>query len=218
MTYDADTIKEMIPLYLNGRLPAAEKEAFLQGLEEYPDLASEMADFQDIDGVYRDLEDTVPFPDQDAMFSRIMGNIDKEAQAAPERAPVRKSVGPGLGEKLVEFLRTTFQSPRVAWSVAAVQIVLLAAILVGLPAKNTIETLTSSGTGVAQRQELNVVFDENAAEKAMRDLMVRNGVTIVGGPAENGLYVIAVSGEQNVETVSAALRDSGIVSFVEKRY
>lgn len=218
MTYDSDTIEEMIPLYLNGRLPEAEKEAFLQGLREHPELAETFADFREIDAGYSDLEAGVSFPDPDIMFSRIMDNIDQETAAAPAKAPVRKVVTPGFREKLIDFFQTAFLSPRVAWSVAAVQIVLLAAVLAVMPGKNTFETLTSSGNGIAARQELNVVFDEEAAEKDIRALMVRAGTTIVGGPSASGLYIIAIAGDQDTEAVSAILRNSGVVSFVEQRY
>jgi anti-sigma factor RsiW len=218
MTYNADTIKEMIPLYVNGKLAEQEKKAFLQGLKEYPELAQEVADFREIDVIYKDLEAEIPFPDPDAVFNRIMDNIDRQGAGAREKAPVRKVLTPGFREKLIDFFRTGFMSPRVAWSVAAVQIVLLAAILVALPGRSAFETLTYSGNGLAARQELNVVFDEDAVEKDIRALMVRAGATIVGGPSTGGLYIIAIAGDQDAEAVSAVLRNSGIVSFVEQRY
>ncbi len=218
MTYNADTIKEMIPLYVNGKLAEQEKKAFLQGLKEYPELAQEVADFREIDVIYNDLEAEIPFPDPDAVFNRIMDNIDRQGAGALEKAPVRKVVTPGFREKLIDFFRTAFMSPRVAWSVAAVQIILLATILVALPGRSTYQTLTSTGNGADTRQELNVIFDGDTAEKDMRALMVLAGTTIVGGPSASGLYIVAITGDQSVEVVSGIFRDSGIVSFVEQRY
>ena len=118
MTYDANTIKEMIPLYLNGRLPEEEKDVFLQGLEEYPDLAAEMADFQEIDAVYQDLENSVPFPDQGALFKRILDNIDQEGGAESERKrkTVRPVVTPGLGDRLIDFLQNIIQIENIFYS------------------------------------------------------------------------------------------------------
>lgn len=218
MTYNIDTIKKMIPLYLNGRLSGQEKEIFEQGLKEHPDLTEELSDFQEINAVYNDLEADVPFPDPNAMFNRILDKIDREEAGARQKAPVRKVVIPGLREKLIDFFQTTFMSPRVAWSVAAVQIVLLAALLVALPGRSTFQTLTSPGNGANARQELNVIFNEDATEKDIRELMIQNGVTIVGGPSDNGLYIVAISSGQSVDAISLALRNSGIVSFVEQRY
>lgn len=219
MTYDVDTLKEMIPSYLNGRLGAEEQQAFEKGLAAYPELAAELAEYEAIQGSYRQLEAETPFPDQDPLFDRIMAQIDREA-AAPAQPPQAAPEAPtaGLAETLHRFFHDLFGSPRVAWAVAAVQVVLLVALLVGLPQRHAFQTLTTPGPSAGARPALNVVFDENAIEKEIRALLVETGVTIVGGPSVEGLYILAVPGERPVADVSRVLSRSKLVIFVEQRY
>jgi anti-sigma factor RsiW len=218
MIYNADTLKEMIPLYLNGQLSEEEQKAFAQGLKDHPELAAEVAAFEAIQASYHDLEEETPFPQQDILFSRIMDKIDREAASAVQtRAPAREA-RPGWREKLTDFFFTTFKSPRVAWSVAAVQVALLAALLVGMPQRSTFQTLTAPDHLPDGQMTLNVVFDENAREKDIRTLMIETGTTIVDGPSADGRYVIAIGGNRSSEGVADRLLQSGIVSFVGQHY
>lgn len=218
MIYDADTLKEMIPLYVNGQLTEQEKKAFTQGLADHPELSAEVAEFKAIKESYRDLEDETPFPNQDRLFSKIMAQIDREESAPGKETAAARDASPGLREKLVDFFHNTFISPKVAWSVVAVQVVLLVTLLVAMPGRSTFQTLTAPGNGTDARLTLNVVFEEKAAEKEIRALLVKTGATIVGGPSANGLYIVAIPPDQPPEKISGILLRSGIVSFVEQRY
>lgn len=218
MIYDADTLKEMIPLYVNGQLTEQEKKAFTQGLADHPELSAEVAEFKAIKESYRDLEDETPFPNQDRLFSKIMAQIDREESAPGKETAAARDASPGLREKLVDFFHNTFISPKVAWSVVAVQVVLLVTLLVAMPGRSTFQTLTAPGNGPDERLTLNVVFEEKAAEKEIRALLVKTGATIVGGPSANGLYIVAIPPDQPPEKISGILLRSGIVSFVEQRY
>lgn len=218
MIYDADTLKEMIPLYVNGQLTEQEKKAFTQGLAEHPELSAEVAEFKAIKESYRDLEAETPFPHQDNLFSKIMLQIDREETTKGKEKAAARDASPGMLEKLVDFFHDTFISPKVAWSVVAVQVVLLVTLLVAMPGRSTFQTLTAPGNGTDERLTLNVVFDEKAAEKEIRALLVKTGATIVGGPSASGLYIVAIPRDQPPEEISGILLRSGIVSFVEQRY
>jgi anti-sigma factor RsiW len=218
MIYDADTLKEMIPLYLNGQLSEQEEDAFEEGLADYLELAAEVAEFKEIKESYRDLEAETPFPHQDRLFSGIMAQIDRERTVTAKEKVAHREASSDLRSKLVDFFHSTFVSPKVAWSVVAVQVVLLVTLLVAMPGRNTFQTLTAPGNGTDGRLTLNVVFDEKAVEKEIRALMVKTGATIVGGPSANGLYIVAIPRDQPPEEISGILLRSGIVSFVEQRY
>ena len=218
MIYDIDTLKAMIPLYLNDQLSEEDQRAFSRGLADHPELAAEVAEYQEIQDIYRDLEAETPFPNQDRLFSRIMEKIDREETAAVHEKTVRRAVTPGWRERLTVFFYTTFGSPKVAWSVAAVQVVLLVALIGTMPERSSFQTLSAPGSETRGQFTLNVVFDENAAEKEIRALMLKTGAVIVGGPSATGLYVLAVPREQKPEEISATLSGSGIVTFVEVRY
>ena len=218
MIYDADALKEMIPLYLNGQLNQAEQKAFAQGLQDHPELAAEVAEFEAIQASYHDLEAETPFPQQDILFSKIMDKIDREAAPAVQtRASARKDK-PDWREKLGDFFYSVFKSPQVAWSVAVVQVVLLVALLVGMPQHSTFQTLTAPGRMLDGQKTLPVVFDDNAREKDIRDVMIKIGATIVDGPSADGRYVVAIAGNQSQEAVADRLRQSGIVAFVGQHY
>jgi anti-sigma factor RsiW len=218
MIYDADALKEMIPLYLNGQLTEQEKDAFEEDLAKYPELAAEVAEFKEIKESYRDLEAETPFPHQDRLFSQIMAQIDRKETATAKEKAVPRDASPDLREKLVDFFHRTFVSPKIAWSVVAVQVVLLVTLLVVMPGRSTFQTLSAPGNGTDGQLTLNVVFDEKAVEKEIRALMVKTGATIVGGPSANGLYIVVIPRDQPLEEISGILLRSGIVSFVEPRY
>ena len=211
MIYDVEALKAMIPLYLNGQLGDAERQAFAQGLKDHPELAAEVAEYEAIQASYHDLEAETPFPRQDILFGRIMDKIDFEEAAARE-------VKFGWREKLADFFHTTFRSPKVAWSVAAVQVVLLVVLLAGMPLRGTFQTLTAPGHLPDGRITLNVVFDANTREKDMRAVLIDNGATIVGGPSADGRYIVAIAGNRSPQAVADAMLQSGVVAFVGQHY
>jgi hypothetical protein len=87
-----------------------------------------------------------------------------------------------------------------------------------LPQRQSFQTLTAPGRSAGARAALNVVFDQNAVEGDIRALLVETGVTIVGGPSVEGLYILAVPEERPVADVSRVLSRSKLVLFVEQRY
>jgi anti-sigma factor RsiW len=218
MIYDADALKEMIPLYLNGQLSEEEQSAFVQGLKDHPELAVEVAEYEAIRASYPDLEAETPFPREDILFGRIMDKIDREEATVSGTQAVDREAKSGWRGKLADFFYTTFRSPKVAWSVAAVQIVLLVALLAGMPQRGTFHTLTASGRLSDGRITLNVVFDGNAREKDIRAVMLDAGATIVGGPSVEGRYIVAIGADRSPEAVADILRQSGVVSFVGQHY
>jgi anti-sigma factor RsiW len=218
MIYDAEALKEMIPLYLNGQLSDEEQKAFAQGLKDFPELAAEVAEYEAIQASYPELEAETPFPQQDILFGRIMDKIDREETTPVRNQAAAREVKSGWREKLADFFYTTFRSPKVAWSVAAVQVVLLVVLLAGMPQRSTFQTLTAPGRLPDGRITLNVVFDGNARAKDIRAVLIDNGATIVGGPSAEGRYIVAIGADRSPEAVADLLLQSGVVSFVGQHY
>ena len=218
MIYDAEALKEMIPLYLNGQLGDEERKAFAQGLKDHPELAAEVAEYEAIQASYQDLEAETPFPRQDMLFDRIMDKIDREAASAVGTQAAAREVKPGWREKLADFFSAAFRSPKVAWSVALVQVVLLVVLLAGMPQRGTFQTLTAPGRLPDGQITLNVVFDANTREKDMRAVLIDNGATIVGGPSADGRYIVAIAGNRSAQAVADAMLQSGVVAFVGQHY
>ncbi len=213
MKYDAATLKEMIPLYINGRLSDSERAAFEAALASDPALKQELSEFEEIAALYPDIEEEIPFPSSDRVFSRIMDNIDAQEKkaASPD--------GPGvLFEKLAEFIRTTFFSPRIAWAVAAVQLVLLVTLVGTMPDTQDFETLSSGGATTETVLKINIVFEEDAMEKDIRALLNQLDAGIVAGPMANGLYVIELTQSPSPDDVLKTLMDSKFVRLAEPKY
>ena len=142
-----------------------------------------------------------------------MDNIDAQEKkaASPD--------GPGvLFEKLAEFIRTTFFSPRVAWAVAAVQLLLLVTLVGTMPDRQEFETLSSGGATTETVLKINIVFEEDAMEKDIRALLNHLDAGIVAGPMANGLYVIEIAQSPSPDDVLKALMDSKFVRLAEPKY
>jgi len=213
MKYDAAALKEMIPLYINGRLSDSERAAFEAALASDPALKQELAEFEEIAALYPDIEEEIPFPSSDRVFSRVMDNIDAQEKkaASPD--------GPGvLFEKLADLIRMTFFSPRVAWAVAAVQLVLLVTLVGTMPDTQDFETLSSGGATTATVLKINIVFEEDAMEKDIRALLNQLDAGIVAGPMANGLYVIEIAQSPSPDDVLKVLLDSKFVRLAEPKY
>lgn len=213
MKYDAAALKEMIPLYINGRLSDGERAAFETALESDAALRQELSEFEEIAALYPGIEEEIPFPSSDRVFSRIMDNIDAhEKKAASPDGPWV------LFEKLADFIRTTFFSPRVAWAVAAVQLVLLVTLVGTMPDRQEFETLSSGGATTETVLKINIVFEEDAMERDIRALLNQLDAGIVAGPMANGLYVIEITEAPSPDEVLKALLDSKLVRLAEPKY
>lgn len=213
MKYDAAALKEMIPLYINGRLSDGERAAFETALESDAALRQELSEFEEIAALYPGIEEEIPFPSSDRVFSRIMDNIDAhEKKAASPDGPWV------LFEKLADFIRTTFFSPRVAWAVAAVQLVLLVTLVGTMPDRQEFETLSSGGAATETVLKINIVFEEDAMERDIRALLNQLDAGIVAGPMANGLYVIEITEAPSPDEVLKALLDSKLVRLAEPKY
>ena len=213
MKYDAAALKEMIPLYINGRLSDSKRAAFEAALASDPALKQELAEFEEIAALYPDIEEEIPFPSSDRVFSRVMDNIDAQEKkaASPD--------GPGvLFEKLADLIRMTFFSPRVAWALAAVQLVLLVTLVGTMPDTQDFETLSSGGATTATVLKINIVFEEDAMEKDIRALLNQLDAGIVAGPKANGLYVIEIAQSPSPDDVLKVLLDSKFVRLAEPKY
>lgn len=205
MTYKPDEIRELIPLYLNKRLSEKERQEFEDVINKYPELKKELKEFLEIRDLYKDLEDEIPQP-SDTIYKRIMDNIRPETKTSV----IKKKV-------YLEVLKALFSSPRVSWAVVAVQVIIILFLLIRLPEGDKLKTLTSEYIMQGEGVKINIVFDEDAKEKEIREILNRTGATVIGGPSEEGLYIIQIK-DQDIETKLTVLRNTRIVRFVERSY
>jgi hypothetical protein len=211
MTSSLEEFKTMIPVYLNGRLSQAETKAFEDALERYPELKQELKEFSVIQQSYDTFEEKISV-DSEAIFSRIRHNIQSEKQK--QRTPLF-DVGEIL-ERVRQIMGNLFHSPRLSWSVAAVQFAVIIAIVVFIPKENIFKTYTSTSVTGEPRARINVVFNEDAREAQIRELLQETGTIIVDGPHASGLYVLEITDDGNVDAVISKLIKSEIVRLAEK--
>lgn len=205
MSYSPDEWRELIPLYLNGRLSERERKEFEDCLHLYPELKRELREFSEIKDVYKGIEKEVSIQSH-FLYQRILRKVESETVGSLT-----------FSVKIKEFFRKSFSSPRVSWGVAAVQFAIILLLVVnlfrdGCVTLNSEDILRKEGTGI------HVVFNMESKEREIRAVLQKVDATIVAGPSPEGLYTIKVEKKQNVEEVLKLLRETKIVRFAERAY
>jgi anti-sigma factor RsiW len=206
MSYSPDEWRELIPLYLNGRLSERERKEFEDCLQQYPELKREFREFSDIKEAYKGIEKEVSIPSH-FLYQRILRKVESEA-AEPLPFLV----------KVKDFFRNSFSSPRVSWGVAAVQLAIILLLLVNLFRGDGYVTLTLEDSLKNEGTGIHVVFDMESQEREIREVLQKINGTIVAGPSPEGLYTIKVEKKQEVEEALKLLRETKFVRFAERVY
>jgi hypothetical protein len=211
MTYSLEELRELIPLYLNQRLSEKERRTFEDGLHQYPELKSELKEFSEIKEIYKEIEEDVSLP-SDAIFQRVLKNIQPQIKIS--LIPPKKS----FLEQIQDVLKWVFHSPRLSWGVVAVQLAIILLLLITLPKEDLFRTLTSRTPKPAEGVKINVIFDKEAKEKEIMDLLIKAGAIIIRGPSPEGLYIVEVERKQDIKKVIENLKEARIVKFAEMAY
>ena len=206
MSYSPDEWRELIPLYLNGRLSERERKEFEDCLHQYPELKREFREFSEIKEVYKGIEKEVSIPSH-FLYQRILRKVESETVGSLT-----------FLVKIKEFFRNSFSSPRVSWGVAAVQFAIILLLLVNLFRGDGYITLTAEDNLKKERTGIHVVFNMESKEREIRTVLQKVGATIVAGPSPEGLYTIRLEKKGDVEKVLKFLRETEIVRFAERAY
>lgn len=202
----------MMPLYINGRLSESEKNDFESALRKHPELVPELMEFAEIKGGITDLKREAQTLSND-LYERILSNIGKKEKTESPRV-----TKPGFRDTIIWVLRRAFSTPQFSWSVVAVQLVIILALVVIFPKSNNFKTLSEIPVAKGDSGMINVVFNEDAKEKNIRELLEQINGSIVSGPTPDGLYIIKIKNIDDVETVLNKLEDSSIIRLAVKRY
>ncbi len=205
---EPDELKELIPLYLQGRLTRREREEFEEALRRYPDLQRELKEFEEISDVLRDLEKEVPPLDAEWVFRKTLQRIRNDGVIAKD--PLLK--------RLTALLRGLFTSYRLSWGIVAVQCIIILLLVSRIPQNLPYKTLTTQSPQVTSGVRVNVVFKADARVEDVRRLLREVGATIVWGPSQEGLYIIKIERSKELKSILERLRDSPIVEFAERAY
>ena len=210
MTYDQDRLRDLIPLYLNGTLSEKERGEFEAGLDNHPEVQRELEEFSEIKGLYDSARHDIPQP-SDIIYHRITKAIE-----ADKRTAEKADKGHFL-EGVRNFFEETFASPRVSWSVVAIQCALIMFLVVTLPRQDQFTTLTSPPIETGKGIVLNIVFDPEAREVEIRNILHQFKAHIIYGPTPKGLYAVQFKSDSDIEVLLEDLKRKGAVKFAEPR-
>jgi len=211
MTSEIDKIRELLPLYVNGRLSmkqAAEVEA---ALEEHPELREDLLDFEAIGRTYQSLEKETPAL-SNRVYPKILKNIRPQT-VSHDRARIKNLIRPAG-----DLFAWMFASPKTAWGLAAVQLIVIVVLLAGNPFDRKYVTLTAPSVSGDGGSMVHVVFVDSATEGNIRELLIKLNTVIKGGPTPEGVYTLMLQKGVDAGSTVEALKKSPLVRFAESAY
>lgn len=210
MKYKLEELKEMIPLYLNGTLSEEENRIFEDALNKIPELKKEFLEFLEIKNSYKEVQDELSPPSENLykkISERIGAGKESELPLSTKAYPM----------KIKKFLKDFFTSPVFSWGLVAVELIFIFLLSFYLLREERYKTLTAQ----EHRKEgvkINIVFDAEAKEKEIREVLKEIGANIVSGPTSEGLYKIELKKGKDLESALQYLKKFRIVKFAEKAY
>lgn len=192
-------IEELLPFLANDTLEGDERRMVEEAVAADADLAWEL-DYLKTLRAEMNSRDVGTSPGEFGL-ARLMREIDAE-KAEPQ----------------AEQSDTNVVRPKVwQWAAAAAVALLVAqTALVWGPAGPGME-LAGGGGASSDGPVLIVAFSENASESAIRQLLLTQGLEVVGGPSALGLYRVAAENDAAADAAISALKAaSGVVDSVER--
>lgn len=214
----SNILRELIPLYINGALAGKHKIAFEKSLKNDANLKHEYMEFYEIES-YFDQFDTVSKPHLERLYTTVrnsLDNLEEQSEIDVEEEQV--------ASVKTDILHEIFSSPRTGWVLAILQFILLLMVLIFVvPDDSDSIEATITAAQILQQQskgkKLNVIFQDDATNQQIRDLLLALQAEIYSGPTEIGLYTISIDGdEQRVQEVLNTLRNSGVVVLADLGY
>jgi anti-sigma factor RsiW len=196
---------ERLPWYVNGTLRNDEVLLVEGHLSNCVTCRSELNELRQIGRLVHGSEDYLPSP------SRGLKNILTRIDAAQPATRVSRSRFQALVKRTPWMLRVTVAGQ-------AALILLLLGVLIGVPRGGPepgYRTLSEPETvSVTPAVVLRVVFDEDAREIEIRELLHQLGGQIVKGPSPRGVYTLEAETSDPAFALNE-LRSKPIVSFAE---
>jgi anti-sigma factor RsiW len=187
---------ELIPWVINGRASAEERALVDAHLKDCADCRGELAFQRELQQGITDAPE--PALDARAGLDRLSRRIDAAAGGEP--------VSP-RSAKLVRWLA-------VAVVIEAIGLALLSTDVVFNARSAPYQTLTSSAP-TASGASVRAVFAPQVPQSELQGLLQRNGLQIVAGPSEAGVYSLAIASNASAAEILAALRADPRVLFAE---
>ncbi|MEO8022262.1 hypothetical protein [Polaromonas sp.] len=189
-------LRELLPFHANQTLDAAQTEQVHAGLQQYPELAAELAW---LEGMRKTMQDQPldPLPVGDLGWSALAVRI--EAQRKSKFARSAPASG-GWSERLRAWLQRNFiPVMATACSLLVAQAVVIAALMQQDPnyvAAGASEPALGASTGVL----LHVTIGPTVTQAQLSETLHRYKATIVQGPTALGIYTLQIKPASTGET------------------
>ena len=202
---------ELLPFYVNGTLPAADREWVDNYLREHP---TSRAELQWYESLQTRLRDDVPAVSSEIGLERALQRIRTEG---PKPALARRAAAPTALERLRDWfasivpqtvLRPAFAG---ALAVVALQAAVIATLVIERDESSELRAIQP--TVVDKGPYLKVNFKADAREADIRMLLVEVHGSLAAGPGQLGDYYVRVP-ESQVAATSQKLATSDIVDAV----
>jgi hypothetical protein len=219
--------EEMVPWYVNGSLEPESRRWFETQLAAHPELHAELRLTEALQAQVRAaIPDVAPELGMDKLMRRIHAEREQTQQleqplAQPSRQPPsqprRAASPPTLWQRISLFFERCNMTPAFAAAAAVIAIqagVIGTLLMVESGADPEYSTFRSAGDGLIVAGPLiEVAFSAEAREREIRELLVRIGGTLAGGPGQLGNYMIYVPAER-VEEATRILESAPVVEAV----
>ena len=206
---DAEAAR-LLPWYVNGTLDAGDKERVTRHLEHCAVCRADLAQARDVRGMLKARRGVDHAPQ--AGLERTLARIDELTREPPT------AVAPTVlaGRRRI----TPTQWLAAAVVVQAIGIGVLGAAVAGRGTTVGADYTTLSSTAPpANGPRIRAVFAPATQVEELRGLLSANGLAIVAGPSEAGVFTLAVqdahADRARVDSLLVALRRHRVVEFAE---
>lgn len=193
-----ESMRELIPLYVKGLLPASRRADIENAAEKDARLKLEIEHWRKIHGAYEVIGERIPHPSP-AAYPRIA-------------AVIREQHGTG-------FFGRFAASRKIPLAFIAVQFLVIIALgIYIIQTRAEYRTLSVPQNIINGPVKIHIVFRENATEAEIRNLLLQVHARIISGPSRSGLYLIEIPSGEDADKRLGILQNAVIVEIAEKSY
>ncbi len=208
-----EQILAYLPLIANGTCPPDKRAEIETLLEKRPECAEELEQFMALSRVLNEEAEGIHVP-SDPLLSEIMERIEASKEETPAPSGNRLS---SFAARISEWFSPA--TIRIAAAFAVLIIIFQFAIILNQSKKiATYHTLSGPAAVTRGRLSLNIIFNPQASEGALRNFLEKYKGQIISGPGPGGVFTISIPKPEHPDTFLKNLKDQkNLILFAEIR-